>query len=157
MKRFIEIELLGMHFFGVNSINAQRRENSDKIATTFGFCSLSFKSFRCQNQSVILVFFNAGQCGKDEICKFSHDPSVEHIVEKKYLMLMKQWIKLDWKEIEKKSSKRNRKEKNKCQLLTLYINWSVFFLFSIRLLQICKYFLDAVLQKSQYGWFWINS
>lgn len=104
MKRFIEIELLGMHFFGVNSINAQRRENSDKIATTFGFCSLSFKSFRCQNQSVILVFFNAGQCGKDEICKFSHDPSVEHIVEKKYLMLMKQWIKLDWKEIEKKSS-----------------------------------------------------
>ncbi|XP_055325068.1 zinc finger CCCH domain-containing protein 15 homolog [Sitodiplosis mosellana] len=94
-------------------------------------------------KSVVCAFFKAGQCGKGEKCKFSHDLSVERKVEKRSMYVdmrdgdendtMDNWNDEKLKEVvEKKHGKEKR-------MPTTDI--------------ICKFFLDAV-EKSKYGWFW---
>ncbi|XP_031620563.1 zinc finger CCCH domain-containing protein 15 homolog [Contarinia nasturtii] len=94
-------------------------------------------------KSVVCAFFKAGQCGKGDKCKFSHDLSVERKVEKRSIYVdmrdddendtMDNWTDDKLKEVvEKKHGKEKR-------MPTTDI--------------ICKYFLDAV-EKSKYGWFW---
>lgn len=70
-------------------------------------------------KSVVCAFFKAGQCGKGDRCKFSHDLSVERKVEKRSMYVdmrddeegdtMENWNEEKLKEVvEKKHGKEKR-------------------------------------------------
>lgn len=127
-------------------------------------------------KSVVCAFFKAGQCGKGDRCKFSHDLSVERKVEKRSMYVdmrdgegdendtMDNWNDEKLKEVvEKKHGKEKRMPTTDIvsdSTCLLCFMWSIFFfLFQPNFscffcsFQICKFFLDAV-EKSKYGWFW---
>jgi len=93
-------------------------------------------------KSVVCAFFKAGQCGKGDKCKFSHDLTVERKVEKRSLYVdmrdedgdtMENWND------EKLQQVVDTKHGLEKRMPTTEI--------------ICKFFLEAV-EKSKYGWFW---
>ena len=72
-------------------VNAKKEEKEKKLKEAKELAAL-FKPVQTQKvekgtdpKSVVCAFFKAGQCGKGDKCKFSHDLTVERKVEKRSL------------------------------------------------------------------------
>jgi len=92
-------------------------------------------------KSVVCAFFKAGQCGKGDKCKFSHDLTMDNKVEKRSIYVdmrdddtMDNWDDEKLKDVVDQKHSKEKKNKPTTEI-------------------ICKYFIDAV-EKSKYGWFW---
>lgn len=79
----------GLHPLG--AVNTKKEEKEKKLKEAKELAAL-FKPVQTQKvekgtdpKSVVCAFFKAGQCGKGDRCKFSHDLSVERKVEKRSL------------------------------------------------------------------------
>ncbi|KAG4078860.1 hypothetical protein HA402_007410 [Bradysia odoriphaga] len=79
----------GLH--PVTSVNAKKEEKEKKLKEQKELLAL-FRPVQTQKvekgtdpKSVVCAFFKAGQCGKGDKCKFSHDLTVERKVEKRSL------------------------------------------------------------------------
>lgn len=136
----------GLH--PVTNVNAKKEEKEKKLKEAKELAAL-FRPVQTQKvekgtdpKSVVCAFFKAGQCGKGDKCKFSHDLTVERKVEKRSLYVdmrdedgdtMENWND------EKLQQVVNTKHGTEKRMPTTDI--------------ICKFFLEAV-EKSKYGWFW---
>lgn len=132
----------------LNPIATKKDEKEKKLKEAKELAAL-FKPVQTQKlekgtdpKSVVCAFFKAGQCGKGDKCKFSHDLSVENKVEKRSMYVdmrdgeeegMENW------DDQKLQDVVNTKHGSERRMPTTDI--------------ICKYFLEAV-EKSKYGWFW---
>lgn len=93
-------------------------------------------------KSVLCAFFKAGQCGKKDKCKFSHDLNVQRKGEKKNVFdndegkedTMEDWDEARLEEVVNKKHGESNKTKMETKI-------------------ICKFFLDSV-ENNKYGWFW---
>lgn len=79
----------GLHPLG--AVNTKKEEKEKKLKEAKELAAL-FKPVQTQKvekgtdpKSVVCAFFKAGQCGKGDRCKFSHDLTVERKVEKRSL------------------------------------------------------------------------
>lgn len=79
----------GLH--PVTAVNVKKEEKEKKLKEAKELAAL-FKPVQTQKvekgtdpKSVVCAFFKAGQCGKGDRCKFSHDLTVERKVEKRSL------------------------------------------------------------------------
>lgn len=86
-------------------------------------------------KSVLCVYFKAGQCGKGDKCKFSHDLGVEKKSAKKDLYT-------DSRDITETETEINNDEED--QILSEE---------NIKKFHICNHFLKAC-EEDKYGWFW---
>lgn len=79
----------GLHPLG--AVNPKKEEKEKKLKEAKELAAL-FKPVQSQKiekgtdpKTVLCAFFKAGQCGKGDRCKFSHDLNVERKVEKRSL------------------------------------------------------------------------
>ncbi|OQV21286.1 Zinc finger CCCH domain-containing protein 15 [Hypsibius exemplaris] len=94
-------------------------------------------------KSVLCAFFKAGQCGKGDKCKFSHDVNVERRTEKRNLYAdvraededtMDTWDDAKLADVVTQKHAEAEKLKPKTDI-------------------VCKHFLQAI-EENKYGWFW---
>lgn len=117
-------------------------------------------------KSVVCAFFKAGQCGKGDRCKFSHDLTVERKVEKRSLYVdmrdedgdtMENWNEEKLQQVvDTKHGLEKRMPTTDIVSKKFILVDPVDTVLTIDVLsskKICKFFLDAV-EKSKYGWFW---